>query len=125
MRWPSTVAVIVIALAGAPSAARGADDGPLIDPEVRAVARGGTLRVLVELRAPRDDAAAIRAAQDEVVGGLAGTGARVARRYATAPLIALEIDGAALARLEAMPTLVARVRADAIIRPNDGRAPHR
>jgi len=125
MRWPSTVAVIVIALAGASSAARGADDGPLIDPEVRAVARGGTLRVLVELRAPRDDAAAIRAAQDEVVGGLAGTGARVARRYATAPLIALEIDGAALARLEAMPTLVARVRADAIIRPNDGRAPHR
>ena len=89
------------------------------------MARGGTLRVLVELRAPRDDAAAIRAAQDEVVGGLAGTGARVARRYATAPLIALEIDGAALARLEAMPTLVARVRADAIIRPNDGRAPHR
>ena len=124
MRWPSTVAVIVIALAGAPSAARGADDGPLIDPEVRAVARGGTLRVLVELRAPRDDAAAIRAAQDEVVGGLAGTGARVARRYATSPFIALEIDVVALARLEAMPALVSRVLVDQVARPND-EAPRR
>ena len=46
MRWPSIVALIVIALAAAASASRGADEGPVIDPDVRAVARGGTLRVL-------------------------------------------------------------------------------
>ena len=82
------------------------------------------MRVLVELRASRDDAAAIRNAQDEVERGLAGTGARVARRYATAPFIALEIDAVALTRLEAMPALVARVRRDGIMRPND-EAPRR
>ena len=120
MRWPSMFALIVIALAGTSSTAGAADDGPVIDPDVRAVARGGTLRVLVELHAPRDDAAAIRNAQDEVVRGLAGTVARVARRYATAPFIALEIDAAALARLEAMPSLVRRVRRDEIARPSDG-----
>ena len=92
MRWPSTVALIVLALAGGSSASRAADDGPMIDSDVRAAARGGTVRVLVELRASRDDAAAIRNAQDEVERGLAGTAARVARRYATAPFIALEID---------------------------------
>jgi len=119
MRWPSIVALIVIALAGASSAARGTDEGPVIDADVRAVARGGTVRVLVELRAPLHDVAAIQRAQDEVVRGLTGTGARVARRYATAALLALEIDAAALARLEAMPSLVARVRRDGIMRPND------
>jgi hypothetical protein len=124
LRWPSTVALIVLALAGTSSASRAVDDGPMIDSDVRAAARGGMVRVLVELRASRDDAAAIRNAQDEVERGLAGTGARVARRYATAPFIALEIDAVALARLEAMPALVARVRRDGIMRPND-EAPHR
>ena len=119
MRWWSTVALIVLAWAGASSASRAADDGPMIDSDVRAAARGGTVRVLVELRASRDDAAAIRNAQDEVERGLAGTAARVARRYATAPFIALEIDAVALARLEAMPALVTRVRRDGIVRPHD------
>ena len=119
MRWPSIVALIVSALAGAASAAHAMDDGPVIDSDVRATARGGTVRVLVELRAPLHDFAAIQRAQDEVVRGLTGTGARVARRYATAALLALEIDAAALARLEAMPSLVARVRRDGIMRPND------
>jgi len=119
LRWPSTVALIVLALAGGSSASRAVDDGPMIDSDVRAAARGGTVRVLVELRAPRDDAAAIRNAQDEVERGLAGTAARVARRYATAPFIALEIDAVALARLEAMPALVTRVRRDGIVRPHD------
>ena len=119
MRWPSTVALIVLALAGGSSASRAADDEPMIDSDVRAAARGGTVRVLVELRASRDDAAAIQNAQDEIERGLAGTGARVARRYATAPFIALEIDVVALARLEAMPALVSRVRVDQVARPND------
>jgi len=56
---------------------------------------------------------------------LTGTGTRLARRYETAPLLALEIDAAALARLEEMRDLVTRVRADRISPPNEGPAPRR
>src|SRR5262245_45465303 len=118
MRWPSIVALLVLALADAPSAPRAADEAPLIDPDVRAAADRGTVRVLVELRAPVHDFAAIKRAQDEVERGLGGTNARVARRYATAALLAVEIDAAALARLEAMPALVARVRVNSVQRRN-------
>ena len=48
-----------------------------------------------------------------------------ARRYATAPFIALEIDAVALARLEAMPALVSRVRVDKVARPTDDEVPRR
>ena len=126
MTWTSALVVIVVALAGAWSAASGTDDRPVIDPDVRAAAtRGGTLRVLVELRVPPAVPSALQGTQDQVLRGLAGTGARLARRYATAPLLALEIDEAALARLEAMPALVRRVRADKISPPYEGSAPRR
>ena len=118
MQWPSIVALLVLVLT-APSAPRAADEAPLIDPDVRAATDRGTIRVLVELRAPLHDVAAIKRAQDEVERGLGGTTARVARRYATAALLAVEIDAAALARLEAMPALVARVRMDTVARPNE------
>jgi len=121
----STIAIVVIALAGAWSVASGTDDRPVIDPDVRAMAGAGTLRVLVELRVPHGDPSALANAQDEVLRRLAGTGARLARRYATAPLLALEIDAAALARLEEMRGLVVRVRADDIARPHEGSAPRR
>jgi len=96
----------------------------VIDPDVRAVTRGGTARVLVELRVSLTDSTALRDAQDEVLGRLTGTGTRLARRYATTPLLALEIDAAALARLEEMHELVTRVRADRIVPPSDS-APRR
>ena len=60
-----------------------------------------------------------------VLRRLTGTGTRLARRYATTPLLALEIDAAALARLEEMHELVTRVRADRIVPPNEGSAPRR
>jgi len=47
------------------------------------------------------------------------------RRYSTAPVLALEIDASALARLEAMRDIVARVRADRITSPNEDRSPPR
>jgi len=97
----------------------------MIDPDVRAVARAGTLRVLVELRVPRDDPSALGNTQDEVLRRLAGTGARLARRYATAPLLALEIDAAALARLEEMRALVLRVRVDELSFPSESPPPRR
>jgi len=124
MRWTPTIA-IVIALTGALGAASGTEDRLVIDPDVRAAARGGTIRVVVELRVPLNDPSALRNAQDEVLRRLAGTGTRLARRYTTVPLLAIEIDAAALARLEEMPALVMRVRADGIARPYEGSAPRR
>jgi hypothetical protein len=121
VRRTPTIAII-LALAWGWSVASGTDDRPVIDPDVRAAARGGTIRVLVELRIPRADPSALGNAQDEVLRRLAGTGARLARRYATVPLLALEIDAAALARLEDMRALVTRVRADDILPPYEGPA---
>ena len=115
---------IMIALAVAWSTGA-TEDRPVIDPDVRAAARGGTVRVVVELRAPHNDPLALRKAQDEVLSRLTGTGARLARRYATAPLLAIEIDAAALARLEEMAAFVRRVRADDIARPYTGATPGR
>jgi hypothetical protein len=100
-------------------------DDPVIDPEVRAMAGGGSTRVLVDLRARAGDPAAVSDAQNEVLRRLAGTGARLARRYTTVPLLALEIDAAALARLECMQGLVIRVRPDRIAPPLEGSEPRR
>jgi len=116
---------LIVALASALSTASGMDDRPAIDPDVRAATRGGMVRVLVELRVPPTDPSALRDAQDEVLGRLTGTGTRLARRYATTPLLALEIDAAALARLEEMHELVTRVRADRIVPPSEDSAPRR
>ena len=113
MTWATRVAILLVALTGAWSAARGADD-PVIDPDVSAAIRGGTVRVLVDLRVSPTDASAIGRLQDEALRRLAGTGAHLTRRFWTAPLLALEIDASASARLEAMRDIVARVRADRI-----------
>jgi len=125
MRWTPTIATLVVAVAGVWSTASGMDDRPVIDSDVRAVTHGGMVRVLVELRVPPSDPSALRNAQDAVLGRLTGTGTRLARRYETAPLLALEIDAAALARLEEMRDLVTRVRADRISPPYEGPAPRR
>lgn len=125
VRWTRRIAVVAVALAAVWSTASGMDDRPVIDPDVRAVTRRGTARILVELRVPPTDPSALRNAQDEVLRRLTGTGTRLARRYATTPLLALEIDAAALARLEEMHELVTRVRADRIVPPNEGSAPRR
>lgn len=125
VRGTRRIAVVAVALAAAWSTASGTDDRPVIDPDVRAATRAGTARILVELRVSLTDPTALRNAQDEVLRRLTGTGTRLARRYATTPLLALEIDAAALARLEEMHELVTRVRADRIVPPNEGSAPRR
>ena len=117
------VAVVLVALSGVWSAA--SDDGPVVDPEVRGAIGGGPIRVLVDLRASSSDPSAIASVQDEVLRRLVGTGARVARRYSSAPMLALEIDASALTRLEAMRDIVVRVRADRVTPLNDERAPRR
>jgi hypothetical protein len=100
------------------SVASGAAD-PVIDPDVRAAIGGGTARVLVDLRISSTDRSSIGGLQDEALRRLAGTGARLARRFSTAPLLALEIDASALARLESMGDIVMRVRADRIVPPTE------
>jgi hypothetical protein len=117
-------AILLAALIGAWSAASGADD-PVIDPDIRAAIGAGTVRVLVDLRMSHPDPSAIRSLQDELLRRLVGTGARVARRFSTTPLLALEIDAPALARLEAMHDIVTRVRKDRITPPYDDRLPSR
>ena len=113
-----TIVVLAVALAGIWHTASGMDDRPVVDPDVRAVTAGGKARVLVELHVESRDPSSIRSAQDEVLRRLTGTSSRLTRRYTTAPLLALEIDDAALARLEQMTNLVARVRADRISTPS-------
>jgi len=110
--WAPRVAMLLVALTGVWSAS-GADD-PVIDPDVRATIRTGTARVLVDLRVATAEPSAIGSTQDETLRRLAGSGARLVRRFSTAPLLALEIDAPALARLETMGDIVVRVRVDRI-----------
>ena len=127
MKWAVTIVSLLVALAGAGSVTAHImmDERPVIDPELRAMPSGGSARVLVELRARAADPSAVSDAQNEVLRRLTGTGARLARRYPTAPLLALEIDAAALGRLEEMHGLVIRVRLDRIAPPLEGSQPHR
>jgi hypothetical protein len=110
--WAPRVAMLLVALTAVLSAS-GADD-PVIDPDVRATIRTGTARVLVDLRVATAEPSAIGSTQDETLRRLAGSGARLVRRFSTAPLLALEIDAPALARLETMRDIVVRVRVDRI-----------
>jgi len=114
------IAIVLMALACALSAF--AESDPVIDPDVRAAVRAGPVRVLVDLRVTAADPSSIGSAQDEALHRLAGTGARLARRFSSAPLLALEIDAPALSRLEAMPDIIARVRMDRIIPLDEGRS---
>jgi hypothetical protein len=115
------VALRVRAAAGASEAA------PVIDPELRGATAQGLARALVELRLPEGAPAsggaaaqerAIAAAQQTVLARMGSTPHRVLHRYATVPLLLLEIGADALRALEAMGDLVARVRADRLRAPS-------
>ncbi|MGI9343206.1 MAG: S8 family peptidase, partial [Gammaproteobacteria bacterium] len=90
-----------------------------------------TARVIVKLRAPalhraegRLDRAARRAQRRDIarrqlrlIDRLAGRGLRVVHRFRTVPYVALEVDAAALARLEAAGLDVERIAADRLAKP--------
>ena len=99
----------------------------MIDPEVRSATAQGRARVLVELRLPEGAPAsggtaaqerAIAAAQQTVLARITSTPHRVLHRYATVPLLLLEVGPDALRALEAMGDVVARVRADRLRAPS-------
>ena len=95
---------------------------PLIDPEVRALVRTGRARVLVtlqigEMKDQTQRAEAIGRAQDAILARLPAAHASVVRRYASIPLLALEIDATALHTLETMTDVVAGVKPDRTVTP--------
>ena len=95
---------------------------PLVEPEVRALTSAGRARVFVMLRVPdtgdqAQRADAIGRAQDAVLARLPQSHASVLRRYASVPMLALEIDATALRALETMSDVVAGVKLDRAVKP--------
>ena len=103
------------------------EPAPAIDAGVRSAVAQGRARVIVELRVPggvrpegtlagpepvATQRGAIASVQAEVLARLAGTAFSLVRRYATTPHLTLVIAPDALAALETMGDLVARVVRD-------------
>jgi hypothetical protein len=91
----------------------------VIDPEVRASVQSGRARVLVVLHVdepgdPDGRAGAIGEVQETVLSRLPRSHASLVRRYASVPVLALEIDATALSALEAMTDVVASVTLDRV-----------
>jgi hypothetical protein len=94
----------------------------LVDPDIRALVRSGRVRVLVLLRVPVESdearrAAAIGRAQEALLSRLPEAHASVTRRYASIPMLGLEIDASALSAIETMPDIVASVTLDRPVMP--------
>lgn len=105
---------------------------PRISQTVREqLAERDTARVIVKLRTPslhraegRLDRAARRAQRRDIasrqvrlIDRLGGRGLRVVHRFRTVPYVALEVDAAALARLEGAGLDVERIAADRLAKP--------
>jgi hypothetical protein len=93
-----------------------------VDPEVRRLVNAGRARVLVTLLVADSGDEAVRAAaigraQDTVLSRLPRSHGSLLRRYASVPLLSLEIDAIALLALEQMPDVVAAVRLDRTAAP--------
>ena len=89
---------------------------------VQGVKAADVTRVIVELRVPRNgDERTIADAQRDVLARLGGTRVTVVRQYKTVPMIALEVDSAALAQLTQMGDLVTRVIPDSVSRTQEAR----
>jgi hypothetical protein len=114
--------LLALVLAAPAGCAGVAAEPPVIAEELRGLAPGARAQVIVELRVPAgpDRAAEIARIQSRVLGALGAEHARVRRRFETVPLLALDVDGEALARLAGLGDLVASVRPDAPLRPQGG-----
>ena len=120
MLWARTLCLLAVLLLPASAALSHAAGAPVIDPDLPSLIGDGRARVLVELRlgdARGDVGQAIARAQDTVVARLPQSHATVVRRYASVPMLALEIDATALRALGAMTDVVVRVRPDTTTRP--------
>jgi hypothetical protein len=109
-------------VSGGPLAAGAPQPDVLVDPEMRAQVGIERTRVFVMLQVPEagDQAqrsAAIGRAQDSVLARLPRSHASLVRRYASVPVLALEIDATALRVLETMSDVVAAVKLDRTVKP--------
>jgi hypothetical protein len=114
--------LVLLAWMASTSSAFALDCLRVIDPEVRALVRSGRARVLVMLHVGEGSdetqrAGAIGRAQDAVLSRLPQSHASVVRRYASIPMLALEIDATALLVLEQMPDIVVAVKSDRTVTP--------
>ncbi len=94
----------------------------VIDPDVRALVQAGRARVLVTLQVGETAnetlrEQAIHRAQDAVLARLPSSHASVVRRYTSIPMLALDIDAAALHALESMTDVVVAVTSDSRLKP--------
>jgi hypothetical protein len=122
MPWARGFFLLAVLLVPAPAMISHATGAPVIDPDVPSLMGDDRARVLVELRVgdvadPGDLGHAIGRAQDAVLARLPRAHATVVRRYASIPMLALEIDATALRALGAMTDVVVRVRPDTTARP--------
>jgi hypothetical protein len=117
------LALVVAQIINGPALAAGMSlADPLVEPEVRALTSVGRARVFVMLQVPEtadqgQRASAIGRAQDAVLSRLPQSHASVVRRYASVPMLALEIDETALRALERMSDVVAGVKLDRTVKP--------
>jgi hypothetical protein len=92
----------------------------VIDPEIRALVLAGRARVLVALKVGESGAEqradAIARAQDRVLSHLSEPHASLVRRYASIPMLALEIDATALRTLETLTDVVTSVKLDRMLK---------
>ncbi|MFW2403360.1 MAG: S8 family peptidase [Gammaproteobacteria bacterium] len=127
----STVLLFQFLVCG-PLLAQAVVDAPSVSPTVRQhIQEDGKARVIVELRMNkahraegrmnrskvRDQRREIANGQGRLIGKLRSRGARVVHRFKTVPFLALEVDAAALAELEASGIDVARIAADRLAKP--------
>jgi hypothetical protein len=122
MRAAVTAAILAGIVSGAVLGAGMSRADSLVDPEVRALVSAGRVRVIVMLQVPTtgDDAqraAAIGRTQEEVLARLPQPHASLVRRYASVPMLTLEIDATALRALETMSDVVAGVNPDRVVKP--------
>jgi len=139
-RWrivgPLAVLLAILAVPSPAADARSAS-APAADPAIHdavreRLQREGRARVLVTLRLPAGahlpegglapavraaQRADIRLAQQSILGRLKPHSHKILRRYATIPMMALEVGPQALAELAAAPGIVASVVVDPILRP--------
>ena len=114
--------VLAEIVSGGPLAAGAPQPDVPVDPEVRAQVSIERTRVLVMLQVPEagdhaQRSAAIGRAQDSVLARLPRSHASLVRRYASVPVLALEIDATALRVLETMSDVVAAVKLDRTVKP--------
>jgi hypothetical protein len=97
-----TIGLLAIAFGIGPASAK---DFRHVAPDlVEAVRRQGAIRVIV--RVEQLTGRSVAQAQDVVLAELAATNHRVLHRYLTSPMLAVEVDEAALRTLAASPNVV-------------------